>query len=81
MKYTKREERRQIEKAFKLLLVQHDLDLKKFCKRFDYSYPMVYQRITLNSIEHDFVNEMIHKLDKSLFLQQLNGKLVISRKF
>ncbi len=57
------------------------MNLKKFCKKYGYSYQMVYERISRNSIEHDFVNEMIHKIDKNLHLQRLNDKLVISRKF
>ena len=81
MKYTKKSDKAQIMKAFKMLLVEHGLSLKSYCKRYDYSYSATYQKLTINSIEKDLINEMIHKLDPKRELLEINNKLVIARKF
>ncbi len=81
MIYTKIEDKKAIKKAFTMFLVEHDLTLLGFCKSFNYSYPAIYQKLTVNNISHDLVNEMIAKLDKTRALQKVNKTFVISRKF
>ena len=81
MKYTTQQEKQQIEREFKALLAKNGMTLKRFCSRNKLNYATVYGRFTRNSLEHDFVNELIHKVDKNLYLISQNGKLIISRKF
>ena len=77
MKYTQPTDKAQIKKALTMLLMEHDTNLLQFCVDYNYTYHKIFQRLTRNSISHDLVNEMIHKLDTSKSLQRIKGKLVI----
>ncbi len=79
MRYTKKEQKEQIKRSLSILFTEFDLNLKSFCEKFNYNYFTIYQKLTNNSIEHDLVNEMIHKLDKKRSLNMINSKLVISK--
>lgn len=81
MVYTKKDDKKQISKAFNMLLIEHDTNLKKFCKDFGYSYQVIYQKLKLDKyhIAHDLINEMVSKLDDKRTLQRLNKKLVITK--
>lgn len=81
MRYTKKEDKDQIRVALYMLFAEFKTNLSKFCDEYGYTYHTIYQRLNNNSINHDFVNEMIHKLDKKRTLQRNNNKLVISRTF
>jgi len=80
MIYTKKEDKRQIYKAFKMFLVEHELNLLSFCTKYGYSYSAIYQKLTANNISHDLVNEMIAKIDKKRSLQKVNKTFLILRK-
>lgn len=79
MNYTNKQDKQAIKKAITLLMIEHDTNLKAFCEKFNYSYYKIYEKLTRNTISHDLVNEITHKLDKKRTLQRINGKLVISR--
>ena len=81
MKYTNKEDKEQIKTQFNILLAEKKMSLKTFCSTKNYSYTMVYGRLTRNSISHLDINAMIHQLDRQRSLQRINGKLVISKTF
>lgn len=79
MVYTKTEDKAQIKKAFNMFLVEHGTNLHQFCKDYGYSYAMIYQKLTVNNISDDLINEMIAKIDKTRTIQRVNKKLVITK--
>jgi hypothetical protein len=81
MIYNKSEEKQQIRRELNKLFIEHDTNLRSYCARFGYSYGMLYQKLTTNSISHELVNEIIANLDKKRSLQMQNKKLVIIRSF
>lgn len=80
MLYNTKVDRDSIRQEFTVFLIRNNSNLSKFCRKFDYEYTMVYERLNRNSISHEFVEEMVHKIDKKMFLQRINQKLVIGRK-
>jgi predicted transcriptional regulator len=82
MVYKKKEDKKQIERAFTMLLAEFGTTIKKFCRENDFSYSKAYQQIKgVNHCDHDFINEMVAKLDQKRSLQRINNRLVIARKF
>jgi hypothetical protein len=83
MKIKKKEEKKQIYKAFKMFLIGNDFTLKTFCKKFELKYYKVHLPLSDNRylIDVDDMNLMISLIDNKQTLQLVNKKWVIGRTF
>ena len=82
MQYTTEKEKKEIRVAFKSLLAEHDLKLSEYCRKFGLTYGIFYAELMkYSAIQHDWVNNAVHRLDQLKYLQDRNGKLVIAKKF
>lgn len=80
MKYDKDSEKKQIKTAFNVLLVMHDLTVNSFATKYKLDPQKVYQALNAKHVDHDKIQEFIHLVDKTQFLQSVNGKMVICKK-
>lgn len=80
MKYDKDSEKKQIKTAFRVLLLMHSMTINKFAAKFKLDPQKVYQAVNANAIDHDKIQEFIHLVDKTQFLQSVNSKMVICKK-
>jgi len=82
MLYTSKEDRLQIKKELKKLLLENDTNLKQFCDNNGLIYATVCNWFKGEyRAPHDKIQEMISKVDKGKFLQRVNGKMVIAKKY